>query len=541
MTLPKNRTLDSIVCGVFLVLSVLVHFGRLGVSIDGIDLTTDPANYACMAAAMGHPEAFALDSAYNDPARYGVHATISTTLTSIMADGANYGLAYLKLSGVQFFLHYIAFYVLGIVLLKQRWQAVLFTVLMGQIYWLQWGTYWGNGHLDYTPRSAFAVFYAFAVVWALRILQSPRWWPFFMAAMGLLVYVHSISTLPIALGFWLGFAVCKPKEKSIVQHMLWLVFCGLCFVAVLIPFVLTFIRPGVSLNADDIALLREVLRIRYNIEFTEYWRGLKDFVVHYTLLPLFPVGIAGYVLMRRKGNEEERTRALQYAMWTLGVFCCAVLFWLDQEVSRALGRHPLEFDLIRVLRFWVFFAMCLGFMGINVWWRQGAADKLWGKKLAAFLWCGLFVGLFLGGQQERLRASVLWLWNIQDEARYEQAYAKNLQRAAMLQALEKYTHKGDLIYYPEEDQAIRYKALRSLVYSWKDSSIYYYAKDVKGLRFWYDTQARLKASPTAYIDLALESKAQYLLSARPQDKALLEKVGTLLWESPAYILLKIHR
>ncbi len=245
--------------------------------------------------------------------------------------------------------------------------------------------------------------------------------------------------------------------------------------------------------------------------------------------------------MRRMGNEEERTWALQYAMWTLGVLCCAILFLLDQEISRAMGRHPLEFDLIRVLRFWVFFAMCLGFMGINVLWRQGITGKTWGKKLGAFMWCGLFIGPFLGGQQDKLRASALWFWNIQDDTRYEQAYAKKLQRAKMLEALEKYTQQGDLIYYPEEDQAIRYKALRSLVYSWKDSSIYYYAKDVKGLRFWDETQKRLKASPTAYIDLALESKAQYLLSARPQDKALLEKVGPTLWESPAYVLVKIRR
>ncbi len=545
MTLPNNRRVDIFVCIGLVLLSFVVHFGRLGVSLDGIDLTTDPANYACMAAAMGHPEAFVQDSAYNDAARYGVHATISTTLTSVMADGANYGLAYLKLSGVQFFLHYITFYILGIVLLKQRWQALAFTLLMGQIYWLQWGTYWGNGHLDYTPRSTFAVFYALAVVWALRILHKARWWPLFMAAIGLLVYVHSISTLPIALGFWLGFLVCKPEEKTWAKHGAWLVFSGLCFVAVLIPFVITFIRPGVVLSAEDVALLREVLRIRYNIEFTEYWRGFKDFVVHYSVLPLFPLGIAGYVFLRRKGTAEERQRALQFAMWALGVFCCAGLFWIDQEVARATGRHPLEFDLIRVLRFWIFFAMCLAFMGINAWWREAAVQKSWkqpwSKKWAAFAWFGLFVGLFLGGQQDRLRESVLWFWNSADEARYTQAYTKNIQRAAMLEALQKYTQKGDLIYYPEEDQAIRYKALRALVYSWKDSSIYYYAKDVKGLRFWYETQAKLKTSPTAYIELALASKAQYLLSARPQDKALLEAVGHIVWQSPSYVLVKIRR
>ncbi len=536
--LKKYKT-DIFVVIALLILSIIVQEGRLGFSINGTYVTTDVANYASMSAADDHPEAFVRDPAYNDVSRYGVHATSTTSLVNFLAHGENYGLAYLKLTGIQFFLHGLAFYLLGIVLLKKRWQAALFTLLMAQIYWMHWGTYWGNGHIDYTPRSTFAALYPFFIIAALHILHKPRWWPVFLAAMGTMVHVHSISTLPTAFGFWLGFALCRPQNVSMKKHLLWLFFSGCCFILAIIPFALSYIRPGIELSSDDVALLREILRIRYNIENTEYWIGLRDFLLHYTLLPLFPLGIASFYVLRRIGTEEEKILAAQFAMWAVGVLFCGSLFFIDHEIAHATGRHPYEFDIARVFRFWIFFSMCLTFLAINSVFRHIPKENIWGRRTAGFLWFAFFMGLFLGGQMDKVRESFLWFWNKADTARYEEAYASDLQREAMLNALQKHTPIGALIYDPEGDRAIRYKALRSLVYSWKDSSIYYYPKDMQGLRHWYKHQKGIKSSPTAYIQLALDSKADYILSHRPQDREILQNLGSIVWESPHYLLLQV--
>lgn len=534
------RKIDVFVCLILLLLSMLIQHGRIGSSINGVDVTTDPANYACMAAAMAHPEAFAKDAAFADAEKYGVHATFLTPLISALAEDNNYGVAYLKLTGIHVFLHYFTFYILGIVLLKKRWQAVLFTLLMGQVYWILWGTYWGNGYPDYTPRSTFAAIYPLYIVAALAILHRPRWWPAFMAAIGLMVYVHSISTLPIALGFWLGFTLHRPQGWSRMRHAGWLLFSGLCFVAAIGPFVLTFLRPGVSLSAADVELLRLVLWTRYDPEFTQYWQGIGTFFLHHIKLPLFPLAVAGAWVMYRHGNEEEKELVGQFGMWTLGVLVMAALFVVDHEIARRLNRHPYQFDLIRVLRFLVFFAQCLAFLGINVLLRVIPAHKIWGRRMAGFAWFALFVGLFFGGQQDQARQSLLWYWNSLDATRYEKAYGSLLQRDAMVEAIKKHTEPGSSIFYAKEEQTLRYRALRSLTYSWKDASIYYYAKDTKGLRRWEEMREALETSPTAYMQVGVNSGADYLLSDRPEDRPELAKLGSIVWENPHYVLVRLN-
>ena len=533
------RRIDLLFCLLLLVLAVILQQGRLGSSIQGLDLTTDPANYACMAAAEAHPEAFAKDAAFADPAKYGVHATLLVPLLQYLADDGNFGTAYLKLSGAHFFLHWLAFYLLGVVLLKKRWQALIFALLMGQVYWMLWGTYWGAGLRDFTPRSTFTALYPFYIMAALAILHRPRWWPPFMAATGLLVYVHSISTLPVAFGFWLGFLLHRPEGWTRQKHWAWLVFSGCCFVLVMSPFALKFLRPGVSLNTEDIELLRQVLLSRYDPEFTRYWQGLWQFALHHIKLPLLPLALAGAYVLHRYGNTWEKEVLGQFAMWAAGVLVMVALFLLDHETGRIFNRHPYQFDLIRVLRFLVFFTMCIPLMACNVLLRHFSTTSLRWWRVVAFCQFGIFVGLFFGGQNDMGRTSLAWYWNSLSESRYQEAYDGLLQRDELIKAVQKHTEPGSSIFFEHEDQALRYRALRSLAYSWKDASIFYYAKDTQGLRRWEETRAALAASPTAYLQVGARSGADYLLSDRPEDKPALEKLGRIVWENEHYVLVRL--
>ncbi len=537
----SNKKIDIAVCILFLILAIVVHFGRIGASINGTQLTTDACNYASMAAAMAHPEIFAKDPVYDNEADYSIHATITTPLVSMLATDDNFGLAYLKLTGIQFFLHHLTFYILGVVLLKQRWQAFAFTIIMGQVMWIEWGTFWGNGFLDHVPRSNFSTFYALFVVAALKILHKPRYWPIFMFGIGLMVYVHAISTLPTAMGFWLGFAACKPKDVSFRKHAIWLIFSGCFFLIPMVPFVLKFLQPSMNLTADDIALLKEILHIRYNIGYTEYWQALQRFFFDFPRPILLGTGIISYFLLRRLGNDDERKYALQIAFWTVGVGICLSLFLLDKYFTAGSGGHGSLSNIVRTMRFTFFFSMCLGFMALNMLWRIVPPINIWGKRAVAIVWFMLIAGLYVGGQQDLLRTSALWFWNSLDEERYEQAYSRDLMRTEMLEAIQKYTEKDALIYHDTGDRAIRYKALRPLVYNWRDPSIYYFAKDMQGLRFWYDTQKRMAESREAYIELALESNADYILSSAPVHRPMLAKVGTIVWENSNHILVKIAR
>ncbi|MGN0009098.1 MAG: hypothetical protein ACI33N_05540 [Desulfovibrionaceae bacterium] len=142
-----------------------------------------------------------------------------------------------------------------------------------------------------------------------------------------------------------------------------------------------------------------------------------------------------------------------------------------------------------------------------------------------------------------VRTSLLWYWNRLDTARYEASYGPQLRRAAMVEALKRHTRLGESIFYAGEDQSIRYSALRPLTYGWKDACLMYYAKAIPRRRLWDRMETALASGPTASIDAGLETGPDYLLSERPQDRALLEeRVGPVIWENSRYLLVRnLHR
>ncbi len=530
---------DWLVLTGMLCFAILIHVGRIGASINGVDLTTDPAMYASIAAAYGHPEAFAHDFVYSAAAMFSTHVTPLVQLVDWLADDGNYGIAYLRLTGLSVFLHYAAFYLLGVVLFSQRWKALIFSILMGLSFWLPWGTYWGAGYLDYTPRSLFNAVYAVYLCVGLALLRRPRWWPLFMAAVGLLVYVHSISALAAAAGLWLSFAASRPEGVSWPRHLGWLFFCGCCFLAAMLPYAAVYLHSsGMTLSADDIAFLRHILRTRFDIEYAEYWHGMAAFLKQYTLLPVFPLAGWGTWMIWKYGTPREKLLGKHIWLWIAGTCVVIALFVLDQQIARIWGRHHLEFDLVRVHRFFPFFSICLIFLGANILLRK-ASEPGW-RRIAARVFClGLVIGFFCGGQQDMARVSLGWYWNKLDAARYEAAYGPQLRRAEMVEALKTHTRPGESIFYPGKDQAIRYNALRPLTYGWKDACLMYYAKALPQLRLWSHMETALRASPTAYIAEGLATSPDYLLSERPQDRALLEaRVGPVVWENSRYVLVK---
>ncbi|MEG2172824.1 MAG: hypothetical protein RRY29_06145 [Desulfovibrionaceae bacterium] len=521
------------------VFAAFVQHGRMGASIDGIDLATDQAMYTSMIAARMMPEAFTADAFYSNTQILDIYRLIHFPLIEALVEQGKFGLAYLKLTGAHVFLHYLSFYLLGMLLLKKRWAALFFTVLMGQAYWIPWGTYWGCGYLDYSPRVTFSALYGFLLCAALRVWDKPRWWPLVLFAAGLMVYVHAISAVPVLAGLWLGFAALKPRKSTWPRHALWMLLVGLCGLAGIGPYVFHYVRPSLALTAADVSLLKEVMLLRFDYAFTYYWHGLGKFLWQHIRLGLFPLAAAGGYCIYRLGNAEERRTGLQILLWSLGPVLVTGIFLLDQYVAVLRQAPPLQFDLIRTLRFLPFFAICLTLLGLKVAFRcltPQQTKALWAARVIAL---GVGVGLFLGGNNDLVRTSVLYYWNSADPQRYARAYADTLERKTMLEALRTHTPAGATIFYPHEDEAIRHYALRPLVFAWKDVGSLYYAKAMPELRQWATIYRQLLTSPTAYIRLARQTGAEYLLSNRPQDRELLLQTGTIVWENSTYILVRL--
>ncbi len=521
-----------------LLLSTLVHYGRLGASFDGSMLRSDTAHYSSVVAATKYPEAFVKDPVFFESSRYEQSMTPMLSLVSFLDDDGNVGRTYLELTGVQFFLHCLVFYGLGLFLLQKPWQAALFSLLLTQAFWMPFGTYWGNGYPDYLPRSTFEIFYGIFLICAFRLTHKPYFWPFFMFASGLLVYIHSLSTPPAAFCFWLGFAFYRPQGWSWLKHMAWSVFCGLLFMATFLPYLWEFAKTSTALSSTDNALMNEVVAMRYNEEFTNYTKGMMKFLKAYW--PAFVLGIAGYMALQKWGDNQEKERARLFAIWSLAILLCVFMYLIDQYFAVKYNRSPYGFEFIRVMRFWIFFSICLAFMGLNTLWKI-IPNTAKARNVLTVCVCALALGLAIGSVPQKLQLSLGWYWNSVNEERFNAAYGQDVARLEMLNALMEHTSKGSLIFDPLGDRAIRYKALRGLAYNLKDSTFYYYTKNMDGLRKWRRIHDALQQSPTAYIDMAMQSGSDYVVSHRLEDLQQLKLVGQPVWQNASFILVKLHK
>lgn len=542
MSYKLNRQDVLITLGIFC-FALLLHFGRIGSSVNGTELATDPAMYCSIAASIGNPEYFAQDFSLGDVANFDTHVTppvrLVQWLSSHVIDG-NCGLAYLSLTGFVVFLHYFAFYLLGRFVFGAPWKALLFSVLVSMCYWTPWGTYWGAGYLDYTPRTIFNGFYGLFLCVLLCLLHKPKLWPLLFFLLAGAVYIHPISALPVAAGTWLSLAFSRQQGCSLVKHFLWLCFAGLCFVIGILPYAATYLHSsGMALSADEVSYLQEVLRTRFEAEYVEYWQGMINFYKQYILLPVLPLALGATWLLLKRGSEKEKLLCRHIWLWVVGVYIVIALFLADQIISASLGRVPLEFDLARVHRFLPFLWMFLIFLGCNLLWRLAAEERLPHKGLCRFLCVAVCIGFFLGGLQTMAKVSLPYYFYALDKDRYEQAYAAKLARNDMLKALQVVTRPGDTIFAPFEDQAIRYIAKRPLAWSWKDAGYLYHAKNLPLLHKWEDILKELRQSPTAYISTGASTGACYIVSDRKQDRELLEEqVGPVVWENSVYLVVK---
>ena len=100
------------------------------------------------------------------------------------------------------------------------------------------------------------------------------------------------------------------------------------------------------------------------------------------------------------------------------------------------------------------------------------------------------------------------------------------------------TRPGDVVFSDNGDPAIRYLALRGLFHSFKDGLYPYYGKDADRARVWLRYNALMQRGPTGYIDAWLASGVSWLLSGRPQDRALLEPYGDVLWENKGWLIVR---
>ena len=135
------------------------------------------------------PEFFQQDALLGEPKNFRfyqtVHLYILPWLKKLVGD---YGTAFISTLGITVFLQLLGFYLLGWLLLGDRFLAVLLAILsLSHVRLNMLSDYWGF-FSDPLPRNTFQAFLPFLLSAAYYWRQQPRYWPGLMALAGLGMY-----------------------------------------------------------------------------------------------------------------------------------------------------------------------------------------------------------------------------------------------------------------------------------------------------------------------------------------------------------------
>jgi hypothetical protein len=559
----KKLLFDCVFILCVLCFALLTHLTSVSPQSGGTrHIVSDAQQLVSFAAALDHPEAFSRDPLLADPRNFGWYKSLHVPLIRLLANGKDYGEAYEKLTGIHQFLHLAGFYLLGVFLLRRRLLAAAFAVFLSLEFWFGWGTYWGSMRASVPlPRVGYAALFSLLCAAMLRARRRCVFWPFIFLGMGALVYVHAISALGMGFAMWLGLWHLRPPGFGVSRHIRRMILAALCFLLPAAPFIANFLHYAAApLSPEDLLFLREIAAYRIAETFTRLGPQLWDFLVQIcTRPPLLPAALLGIFITRRYGSEEEKELIPLLGLWTLGIVLTVCAFAADQATARLLGRLPLEYDMIRCIRFIPFFCCIAAFTGVSV---LTDSEPFRNRAGVRFLPAGLAGAAFALFLLQGITRPVLFLF-LPPTPEWEETLAKERADGELVRALVSHTEPGSKIFLEGGDYLVRYGALRNLAFSHKDGVILLYAKQVSALKKWYGPARALeddrrlgavvnpvedaregaagdaKNASSTLLKYARRTDSDYLVLRTPEFPLLPKEAGERIWNNSRYVMLHL--
>ena len=247
---------DALLILFFLLIAFVYQLAVMSPGFPTVILGGDAANIASLAAGRAYPDLFKNDALLGDLNNIGLYVTIHLPLAIWLEKlVGNFGLAYSLLVLPHVFLQYFSYYLLGRVLYRSRYWALLFSLAVSAPLVLDGGELWGVMS-DGMPRFTFQVIIPFLLILLLFTWrEQPRRWYWIMIAAGLMAFVHPVSTPSWAFALWLGFWPMFPPvwdTRRKIQEMFKL---GCTLALALLPYIsiyLAYHKSGSSQSNYDL-------------------------------------------------------------------------------------------------------------------------------------------------------------------------------------------------------------------------------------------------------------------------------------------------
>jgi len=544
-----NR-LDAGILAGFGLFAAFYQLARLSPGFPNILLSSDAANLAGFAAAHQYPQLFPGDLILSNPANIRLYSTIHIPLLRFL-EGllGNFGLAFRVLLGPHVLLQLFGFYWLGRILFRSRFWGLVFSLMSAAPTPLPVGEVWGVV-VDALPRFTFQVILVFVLGLGLLWRANPRRWYGLMVFVGLLAFVHPVSTPIWGVALLAGFWPLLPAEWSFLKRLWQMVKLGLIFALALLPYLVIYLsshQGGAS--AGDYNLLYTVLTEYFPDNIYNLPAVLAAFLAMLSVTGLLWFALAGWLLSFFL-IPAEREKLAQVVFWMLGLLVISILLpWLEQNLEKQFRIIPLQTELVRGIRYFVPLLLILWIFPL-----AGLAGRLKNRWLVR--------GLMAMG----VASAVFWMTvnPFQPTAELQNEIAclasgrlvcpVRQELAQTLEAVKTVTPEKATFAVMRQDwnngTDLRYLSLRPLVYAFKDRGILAYSNHVVLAR-WYELfqlerEIYRKATKPAdqrrmAIEFARETNADYLLTDFPYTQAeILSFQVEVKYQNGNFMVLKLN-
>jgi len=526
--------IDGIVAAGFLIFSLLFFLGRLQGNYPTVILGGDGGNIASFATAWDHPELFKGDELLNNLDNIRIYNTLHIPLIrALHLLTGDYGLAYLLLLAPHIFLHLLGFYILGRVLFKNRFWALLLAVVISMPFSINLGELWGISR-DPLPRFTYQAILPYVLSLTIDWKDRPRRWPWLMVFSGLLFYAHPVSAPTFGFAIWLGLWLVHPKDWSWKKRVLVMLGLGIIFVLSAAPFAVNYFTHHEQGSSGNYEAILSIIQNFFPKNLLNVWEALQDFWKIITNSGLFPLAILGVAILWVI-KRHDRKILLVILTWAAGLGLIAVVIpAIERTIEHYFKLLPLETELMRGLRYFIpiMLLFCL-------WPLSELSQRLKNRAAARSI---AVLGLLLTGYWvltyppdfDKIGPALTCLGQgklvcVTDETVTQEieVIKANVPQGAPIFA---YTTGGPSFSYSLE---IRYAAERPLVYSFKDRGLLGYANHT-ALLDWQANNHNLQVIEENYsqtdrveslIWFARGLHAQYLLVDFPVSQSTLENLS----------------
>lgn len=530
----RNHTLWDL--AFITVIAGYVLYGLWGVSIlssDGLQISTDLCCYVQNLAGDLHRELFSQDPLLATPTTANSIISLESTLATLLQPGSDIVQAMLRAGAVGVFFHYIACYYLGRRLWDSPLIAAMFAMLTGVTVWISFGTYWGFGSGDITPRVFYAALFPVLLSATLSALDKPQLRPLILFASGCGMYLHSISSLVASCMLFTVFFFHRAKGDNLMRHCAWLLLSLALWSVPTLFYLFSSINSVTSFSAHDLTVFQQVFDRRFIEDEGSLWRRLAGHL-HYRSdsFPLLTLGFVNYFIVRRFGSPTIKRLTSIIPTLVLGVLIAVLLSVAETHIAERLGRLPMAAELPRGVRFIIFLCWIMIVGAFACLWQR--APKCAGLLAVAAIACVL--AFDQGRWATGVRFAFRQTFDIPHTTKDQRCLAKGASLAEALQAVEKFVPQDTPIFAEPDAMSIRYRLYRPLAYAFKDGSSYLYSQDAQGAARWLDLVTIRDKQGLAAAWLA--SGAPWILCRHRAEMEGLANQATIIWSNERWLLAK---